>query len=368
MAITSTVPAATVQIRQTPGRNRRSRRQTTKRTRFIDPNGFLKIKFEPLYLAPEQGPDKTVAQFTGSLERVCAERGIAVPQIPDVSYPQNISEQFRQLNAVIDRFGKSCIIVQDEQHQTSIGVFNEYNTPYFLNYIPFRPICNIINAECHKALKPLVIEISRYLCTQVEFMKFLPGSYAWEVYTRMRDWSTEYDVELETEEERKNNSDQIEAIDMMQLFAERNFPQINKPHSLARLKNAVKKWKTTPGHCEKWTAVAEGFLNLASQYPKHNLRTNIAPEFYKNLEEDDLIELEQWACFIWSFNDILFDRFDEYMQVELQEKTTKESPVHLRLFSTTGASAPANFDFETRLFDLLNQFVSLLIDYDHDEL
>ena len=361
MATISTIPETSIKNRPISGRTRRSERQTPKRSCVFDPNGFLKMKFDPIYLVPQQSIYKIETEFFNSFENVCSGLGLNVLPKPAASFPHNISISYQQLSIEVARQRKSCIITQDDQQETCIAVFNEYVTPYFLNYIPFRPICNIIIADCYKDLKPLVLEISRYLCFNAQFKEFSHGSYAWEIYDRLRESEWEYQDEEET-----SNTDLIDAIDIMQRISDKYFPEIDKPTSLNRLKCAIKKLKRTPGNYEKWITIGEGFLNLITQYPDYSLRTHIPYEYFKGVNQDELVWLEQWACFYWSGNDILDTPFEEWVQTQLQEKCVKEAPLNISVFNTSSAGQIESLDYEIRLFDLLDQFVCLLNDYDHE--
>jgi len=111
--------------------------------------------------------------------------------------------------------------------------------------------------------------------------------------------------------------------------------------------------------------VAKGFLSLYQQYPQRSVFDHIHSGLLYP-QDEDRISAEQYISFYWSGNDCFQDCLFEMIDNHFQEIAYIDEPVHITLFDCLPSNVTPDFDFESRLFELIDNLSQLLNKYDHE--
>jgi hypothetical protein len=346
-----------------PARCKRSTAQSfTERTRRADRNGFLRHPFRPFWQYSGHR-ERAEREFRNSLSILCDYYGVVVPKI-DGSFPQNIYQRWQaiiaELKAVDNKL--SCIIAEDEKHIATLATVKRYDTGMTLYYIPVRPLWHWVQCSQSQPLAELIIAMFAYL-EQVVKVPFYTeqDSYLASQYETLEQW-----VNDDEEEDEPYRGKQLDELFTMQNAGKKIYTQIINPDRLVTFEKVVQDYHATEDWEQEWVAVATAFFQLYQQYPKRSIFDHIQTDLLYPKDEDR-IYADQYISFYWSgndcFQDCLFDMIDNHFQ----EIAYMDEPAHVTLFDSLPENTIPDFDFETRLFNLINELSRLLNNYDHEQ-
>jgi hypothetical protein len=185
-------------------------------------------------------------------------------------------------------------------------------------------------------------------------------SYLASQYETLEQWVND------DQDEEANRQHQLDELYTMQNAGLKIYAQIIDPQRLIDFESVVQNFECTESWLKDWREVAVSFLQLYRQYPKRSVFDNIHSDLLYPQDEDRIYG-DQYISFYWSgndcFQDCLFDMIDNHFQ----EIAYMDEPAHVQLFDELPVSTTSDFDFETRLFDLINELSRLLNQYDHEQ-
>lgn len=345
-----------------PARCKRSTAQSfTERTRRLGRNGFLNHRFLPFWQY-SGNREQAEREFQNSLSILCAYYGLAVPQLKG-SFPQNIYQAqqaiIANLKAVDNKL--SCIIAEDENHRATLATVRLYDTGMTLYYIPVRPLWQWMQSEQSPQITELLICLFAYLEQVVKIPFYTEqASYLGYQYETLEQWVND------DQEDEPYWKKQLDELYTMQNAGQKIYMQIIKPENLTQFESVVTNFQATEDWQQDWATIAGEFLRLYQQYPNRSVFDHIQSDLLYP-QGEDRIYADQYISFYWSGNDCFQDCLFEMIDNHFQEIAFMDEPAHVTLFDHLPENAIPDFDFETRLFDLIDKLSQILNKYDHEQ-
>jgi hypothetical protein len=288
---------------------------------------------------------------------------LQLPGCINSSFPQNIYHTLQDVKSQLENKNEKldCIILKDEKHTATLVTVKRYDTGMNLYYIPVRPLWYWVQSSQGQRLAELILAVFAYLEQVVKIPFYTePGSYVGSQYEIIEQWVNE---EQEDEPYREK---QLDELYTMQNAGLKLYAQINNPNRLQQFESTVLNFQATESWEQDWELVAVDFLHLYKQYPERSVFDHIHPDLLYP-ENEDHIYADQYISFYWSGEDCFTDTFFEMIGGHFQEIAYMDEPMRVTLFDTLPEKASPDFDFETRLFDLIGRLCKLLNDYDYEE-
>jgi hypothetical protein len=333
-----------------------------KRTCGADRNGFLSHSFKPFW-AFDDNKDRAEREFLCSLSHLCKHYDLAIPECVNGNFPQSIYLTYEAISEQLKtRDGNlHCIIAKDERHTATLATVKQYDTGMTLYYIPVRPLWHWVNSSEGEHIADLLLGVFAYL-HQVVGVPFFsePGSYLASEYDYIEQM---VDEEQDEEPYRQKQKDEIY---MMKNAGIKLLKLINDKERLAQFEQTVVNFRHTDTWELDWELLAVEFLKLYRAYPKRNIFDHIHSGLLYPIDEDR-ISADQYISFYWSGDDYLSECLFDMINNHFQEIPYMDEPMQLQLFDTSPTNTAPDFDFETRLFGLINKLSKLLSDYDYEE-
>jgi hypothetical protein len=341
---------------------RGSAQPAKKRTCGADRDGFLSHQFKPFW-AYSDNRDRAEREFYCSLSHLCKHYDLPIPECVNGHFPESIYNVYQAITEQVkSRDGKlHCIVAKDDSHTATLATVRAYDTGMTLYYIPVRPLWHWVNSKEGQHIAELLLGVFSYL-HQVVGIPFYsePSSYLASQYEYI-----EQMVEDEQDEEpyRKQQQDEIY---IMKNAGLKLLKQIGERERLAQFETTILNFRHTDKWELDWELLAIEFLQLYRQYPTRNIFDQIHSGLLYPADEDR-ISADQYISFYWSGDDCLAECLFDMINAHFQEIAYMDEPMHVQLFDRLPENLTPDFDFETRLFELINKLSKLLSDYDYEE-
>ncbi|MDB5158305.1 MAG: hypothetical protein JWR50_3012 [Mucilaginibacter sp.] len=333
-----------------------------KRTARVSRNGFLSHPFKPFW-AYSGNKDRAEREFLCSLSNLCKHYDLPIPDCINGNFPQSI---YYTLQAVTEQLKKvdrklQCIIAKDDRHITTLATVRQYNTGMTLYYIPVRPLWHWVQSSQGQHIAELLLGIFAYLHQVVGIPFFSePSSYLASQYKYIEQMIKD---EQDGEPDRQQQLDEVYTLKNAGIKLHR---QVSPPERLAAFEDTVLNFRHTDNWELEWKSVASDFLQLYQQYPDRNIFDRIHSDLLYPADEDR-ISVDQYISFYWSGDDCLNECLFDMINDHFQEIAYMDEPMQVQLFDAPPENTTPDFDFENRLFGLLNKLSKLLSDYDYEE-
>ncbi|MCC2590295.1 hypothetical protein [Chryseobacterium sp. MFBS3-17] len=338
-------------------------------------NGFLKTTFLPKFRESEvctadknvqtkKETEKEEKSFYQSLSELSEHYGLEPMQTQDFDYPYNISlslwniEHILQNNVenwnniqLIKRIGKLSI-ASEERCDTGTSLF----------YIPVVPLYKLLKDKKRKKTAHLLLSVCTYLYRNVGVSYYRnEDSYLHWLYEILNDWVEQDDVREETNLHNK----ELKTAEMIGDFIER---KIANSQNLIRFSERLNQFKSENEFGQECFLLAEQVFELYQQYPEEHLyrnahfnnevnHQNIVDEEYYN--EETVISMDKYISFYADNKGLISDQIIEMVNNEFNEYGEVQEPIVSMVFDGKSLNQN-NLDFETRLFELMNQLIYLL--------
>jgi len=119
-------------------------------------------------------------------------------------------------------------------------------------------------------------------------------------------------------------------------------------------------------HEREWELLGIEFLQLYRQYPKRSLYDCIGEDLLYP-DEEERISIAQYTSFYWSDKDCFQYELIDMINGSFQETPVMDEPTTVYFFDKMPDPDRKDFDFENRLFDLIERLRDLLNQYEHEE-
>jgi hypothetical protein len=352
-----------------PARCGRGQAQSApKRTRRVNGNGFLNHCFRPFW-AFSGNRERIAREYFHSLANLCKHYELAIPK-SDLPFPQDIYATWEIVEKqvrVIDR-ENHCMILQAEGKQAVLSVVKTFDLSQCLFYIPVRAYWQWSQCAEHSAITELVTVIFAYLHQVVDIPFYAEsGTFLDYQYDTLEQWVSEAEDEGNNDEEDKAwRQQQEDTLYELRRAGGHIMPIIKNPDWLKKMYSVVMNYHHRDRHELEWELLAIDFLQLYRQYPKRSLHDSIHEDLLYP-DEEERIRVEEYTGFYWSDKDCFKHELLEMVNCSFQERPVMDEPTAVYYFDTLPDPDRKDFDFETRLFDLIERLRDLLNDYDHEE-
>jgi hypothetical protein len=344
------------------GREGSTAKPFKKRAKGTHTNGFLNHAFKPFWGVPFADWKTAEQSFFQSVDNLCALHGWTVPDVSGLSFPDNIRKAYNMIvEQQVKGFGLKVWIGQDKQHDCCLATAKTYDTAYHLYYIPVRPLWKMRGIKAEQELYHMLLAVFAYFY-QVAGIPFFnePGNIAGN-YETIKNW---LDEEME-DDDRPFSERQKSELKELEKAGKILLPEIQKPFSLTGLETSLGKYRKDIRCDAKLTEVVHEMINLIKDYPKRAIKETMSYE--AETDDNDIIFWEQYISFYWSGEDCLAETLYQLINDEFQEMCYQEEPICLQWFDTPQEKASHVFDFEPRLFSLINRLCEILNDYDNEK-
>ncbi|GAB3511764.1 hypothetical protein [Emticicia fontis] len=347
---------------KTTGRQRGIKRQAKVSATKHAADAFLRCSFLPKLCVPTSNDGKLERDFNKSLSQLSQYYKIDLAPAKSHGYPHNISfalnEAKEKLKAVGNQ-GYELRLYQDDEKVFFVSEERFYRG-YDLYYIPVFKLYQMLKEPKSRKVSQLLVSVFSYLYRIVDIPYYRQqNSFMFWQYESIGDM-------LEEEEEMQVDADYINLfkseLEEAQMIGDRIEKLISNPENLRLFEYRTKRFKPRYNFEIEAQKVALQALSIYKDYPETNIFHRIPERKESDEYEDEVLTMDKCISFIASDVGFLFDRLCDYVNADFGEYGDGEDPVIFRHFD--GNLMPdENFDFETRIFDLLNKLVQLLDTY-----
>jgi hypothetical protein len=365
--ITPTVGRVCQLASKTQDSGRNTEGQTKIRTHSDASNGFLKCRFLPKV---EETPIeqnlkervKTERDFYQSLSHLANQYSIEPMPTKDFEFPYNIAlslwdieNKMKQVNEDWNSFKlirnhKKILFAKEERYCTGTSLY----------YIPIVPLFQMLENKKYKKNAQLLLSVCSYLYHIADIPYYRQqSSYLHWLYEMHEDWMEQEDETDEDIQEFKRE------FNISKTIGDKMEQKLLNRKNLEVFEQRLKSFKshTTFDHdCYK---VASDAFSLYSEYPKTTIfRNQPIPDKDPYLDDDEnrAIGMEMYISFVADTKGRLYDNITESINVEFNEYGNVEEPTIYTPIHET-AIAKADFDFENRLFTLIENLCTVLAFY-----
>ena len=348
---------------KTQNSERNKKRQTEIRTDSNASNGFLKCCFLPKQEEIPTVQDckerlKTERDFYQSLSNFSRQYNIELMQTKDFGFPYNIALAMWDLEKKVEQVNEDWNSFKFIRNNRKIlfAKMERYYTRTLLYYVPIVPLFQMLKNPKHKQNAQLLLSVCSYLYHIVDVPYYRQqNSYLYWIYEMHEDWIEQGDeAEEDIQEFRrefiisKTIGDKIE----QKLYNRKNLEMFEQ-----RL-NHFESHTDFDRNCYK---VASDAFALYTEYPKTSIFRN-QPTPDKNPYFDDenkSIGMEMYISFVADTKGNLYNNIEESINAEFNEYGSVEEPTVYTPINET-AIIKADFDFENRLFTLMDDLYKVL--------
>jgi len=353
--------------------NKRCRRCAERQTKVSScgdaTDGFLKVSFLPRLqenttVQACQDISKMESDFYSSLDSLAGHYHIVPMPTRHFEYPYNMAlavwDLEEKLKKSVGNFSELRLL--QDSHRTYLLSEEKYSTGTTLYYIPIEPIYQMFREPKHKQNAHLLLSVCSYLYHIADVPYFRQqGSYLYWLYEMHREWT-------EQDEDREENESYVRAFDKAELIGDCIEKKIFSPMNLTFFEKRLNGFKSRDAFDKQCLDTAKKAFALFTDYPNESIFRN-APTH--NEEEDEETEnesigMEKYISFISDTKGWLYESIEESINNEFNEYGTMDEPSILKCFD--GRELTENsLDFESRLFNLLDDMCALLYNYKQNE-
>jgi hypothetical protein len=247
-------------------------------------------------------------------------------------------------------------------HRTYLLSEEKYTTGTTLYYIPIEPIYQMLKDPKYKKNAHLLLSVCSYLYHSADVPYYRQqGSYLYWLYEMHREWTEE-------EQDREENVRYVREFDKAELIGDCLEKKIFNHINLAVFEERLKAFKSRDDFDKQCSEIAKKAFALYSDYPHESIFRN-APMNDRDEDEEtenESIGMEKYISFISDTKGWLYESIEESVNNEFNEYGAMDEPTILKCFD--GSELTENsLDFESRLFNLLDDMCALLYNYKQNE-
>lgn len=361
-AITSSVKRVRQLDATDKGCKRNPKGQTAVRTDTDVADGFLRNSFLPKLAEMEtvQACKKTAKMerdFYQSLSLVAEHYQIKPMPTQIYGYPYNMALSLcnleEQLKSKVKDWEEIKLIQQNKK--TFLTSQERYNTCATLYYIPVVPLYRLLKQKKRKQNAQLMLSVCSYLYhgVNIPYYRQEDSFLHWQ-YEMLKEWLTN-DDESEEAFICKIEFDQADWI------GDRMEKKIFNPANLTYFKERLNRLQCKDILDLDCWKLGQEALALLEQYPNENVFRNVRPnEEAEDVDDfENTVTMDYYVSFYAEGKGWLNQHLIQCVNSELQEYGEIEEPCILKRFDGSNITEN-NFDFENRLFALLEELIDLL--------
>lgn len=362
--ITPTIGRVFTMASKTKDSERNTERQTKIRTHSNASNGFLKWRFLPkqeqmLTIQDGKEMEKTERDFYKSLSNFAKQYNVEPMPTQEFDFPYNIALGLWDIEKKIKQTNEDWNSFKLIRNDKNIHFVKEekYGTGTSLYYIPIVPLFQMLHDKNCRKNAQLLLSVCSYLYQIADIPYYRQqSSYLYWIYEMHEDWMEQGD---EAEEDLQEFRHQFKISKIIGDKIEKKLGNLKNLEVFEQRLNNFKPRNTFDQNCYK---VAFDAFALYSEYPKTPLfRNKPTPEQdpYNDDYGNKAIGMDMYISFVADTNSCLYRNIEESINAEFNEYGSMEEPTIYTTINGTAISK-ANFDFENRLFTLLEDLYKVL--------
>ncbi len=350
------------------GRRRNTKRQPQGRAGGNASNAFLKTMFAPKLQEPEFIQDSTdTAQmerdFYTSLSQLAKLYNIEMQPTRSLGFPYNIAQALEdireQLKSTTDEWQKVRLLYAEES--TFFATEKRFNTGTTLYYIPVFPLYLMLKDPKHRHTALLLLSVCTYLYKIADIPYYRQeGYYLHYMYDSIK--------QMYEDEQEEPDPTLLAAFKTNELVGDVMERKFLNPENLTRFKYRVTLFKGSSKFDKECHEVAKRAFALYEQFPNMSIHNKFKATV--DLDEDEdcyVVTMEKYISFFASGIGRLSDLLIEFVNNDMQDYSHIEEPVIYEPLD--GREMKDNdFEFEQRIFALINDVTTLLYQYENQQL
>lgn len=354
---------------ETQRRRRGAERQTQVSSCGDATDGFLKVAFLPVLQRTKtvqacQESAKMQDDFYASLYSLAEHYHIVPMPTRHLEQPYSMAlalwDVEEKLKKCVRNFQE--VRVLQDKGKTYLLSEEKYSTGTTLYYIPIEPIYQMLREPKHKQNAQLLLSVCSYLYHSADVPYYRQqGSYLYWLYEMHRQWTEE-------EQDREENERYIREFDKAEFIGDCMGQKFFSPMNLNFFENRLKGFKSRDDFDKQCLDTAKKAFALFTDYPNESIFRN-APTHDEDEDEeteDESIGMEKYISFISDTKGWLYESIEESINSEFNEYGAMDEPTIIKCFD--GSELTENsLDFESRLFNLLDDMCALLYNYKQNE-
>ncbi|MGJ1501404.1 hypothetical protein [Sphingobacterium multivorum] len=328
-------------------------------------DAFLKCTFLPKLREDScavfsKGQEEMERDFYLSLSLLAEHFSIEPIDSRTYGYPYNIAiaiaDMEKRLKSAVPHWEALRLVT--DGCKTFLETEERYNVGTTLYYIPLAPLLLMRADSRRKRNAQLLVSACSYLYHIVAIPYYThSGSYLSYIYEMIGEWIAEDD----SNEQREQDMQELYKADWIGVRMEQKLFNIkNLEYFEKRLYN-FRAQDDFDNACRK---IASKMLALFQEYPEEHIFRN-APtheESEQDYDEFGSIPMPWYISFIADTEGWLYEMINESINNELNEYGEMDEPVLYKRFDGNEVTVQ-NLDFESRLFNLIEDLCALLNDY-----
>ena len=349
---------------KTKDSERNTERQTKIRTHSNASNGFLKWRFLPKQeeiptIQDGKEMEKTERDFYKSLSNFAKQYNVEPMPTQEFDFPYNIALGLWDIENKIKQTNEDWNSFKLIRNNRNFHFVKEekYGTGTSLYYIPIVPLFQMLHDKNCRKNAQLLLSVCSYLYQIADIPYYRQqSSYLYWLYEMHEDWMEQGD---EAEEDLQKFRHQFKISKIIGDKIEKKLGNLKNLEVFEQRLNNFKPRNTFDQNCYK---VAFDAFALYSEYPKTTLfRNKPTPEQdpYNDDYGNKAIGMDMYISFVADTKGCLYDNIEESINAEFNEYGSMEEPTIYTPINGTAISK-ADFDFENRLFTLLEDLYKVL--------
>ncbi|MCQ4139545.1 hypothetical protein [Chryseobacterium sp. EO14] len=362
--ITPTIGSVFTMASKTKDSERDTERQTKIRTYCNASNGFLKWRFLP---KQEEIPTiqdckemkKTEWDFYMSLSNFAQQYNVKPMPTQEFKFPYNIALGLWDLEKKMKQTKEDWNSFKLIRNDKNIHFAKEekYGTGTSLYYIPIVPLFQMLHDKNCSKNAQLLLSVCSYLYLIADIPYYRQqNSYLYWIYEMHEDWIEQGD---EAEEDLQEF---IREFKISKIVGDKVEKKLGNPKNLEVFEQRLGDFKIQNTFDHECYELASVTFSLYTEYPKTTLFQN-KPTPVHDLYNDDYgnktIGMDMYISFVADTKGCLYRNIEEGINAEFNEYGSIEEPTVYTPINGTEISK-ANFDFENRLFTLMENLYKVL--------
>jgi len=331
-------------------------------------HGFIRAVFptalkENKTLRDSREQQRISESFRASFAQLTAHYGTALPLPEHFQYPETINEYLPLLMDRLKGEVKDFYSLRLVQGKDTAFLVSEerYSTGQLLYYIPILPLYKMLRDKAHKKAATLLLTVGAWLYRVVDVPYYRQeGAYLHYQYEMIGDW-----VEQDTDNEYAE--DEMRDIRAATTLGDVMEQKLRHPANLERFAKRLARFRPEHTLDSECLATATAAYGLFVEYPNESLFRNEPQRQQEDDEDEDgyfdneTITMDKYVSFSADTKGWLFDTLADTVNNEFNECGEVEEPRLLKCFD--GSPVTGSFDFERRVFDLMDRLCDILYNY-----
>ncbi|MFD2966248.1 hypothetical protein [Sphingobacterium bambusae] len=298
--------------------------------------------------------------FYSSLSMLCKQLNFSLPETEQLGFPCNMACAMDHLQRALKATGEEWQDIRLVEDEGSVFFARQqrFDTGMTLYYIPVEPLFYMLRDNSRKKASHLLLSAFAYLfqVARIPYHRH-EGNYLNYTYDMLNDWKMQDDEE---------DLAFVKEYRCMEYVGDVIELKIQNPENLRNFKNRLEGFRTKDDFDRDCLKIGELAFTLLTVYPDAHIYDKFREGSFVE-EDDDLsrqISLDNYISFYGSACGELSDLVIETVNTDLQQFSGIDEPTIF--LPIDGREIKGNnFDFEIKLFKLVEDLSILLNNYNY---